>query len=130
MLRAFISAVLVLLEVLPVQAQAPLSPAAAQVRASVEALPVGGKLTVSMLNGDEYYGNLHSIEGESFSIREVDLKQVLTLRYEDVARVRKDYGRPGFGGRRVHPRKNLIGGIIVLGILFGLVIALVAADKS
>jgi hypothetical protein len=137
-LRGFRSAVvlfLVFLQIASCSAQTPgtqpqLSPAAAQVRTNVQDLPIGGKLTVTMLNGSEYYGNLRSIEGDSFSIREVDLKRVLTLRYEDVKRVRKDYGRPGFGGRRVHPRTNRIAAIVILAALLGLVIGAVAADKS
>ena len=72
---------------------------------------------------------MHSFEAGSFSIREVDLNKVLTLRYEDVQRIRKDYGRKGFGGRRVHPRTNRIAALVILGLLM-LVIALVAADKS
>ena len=84
----------------------------------------------SLLDGSQYCGNLHSIEAGSFSIREVDLNTVLTLRYEDVQRIRKDYGRRGFGGRRVHPRTNRITALVVLGALLVLVFALVAADKS
>jgi hypothetical protein len=95
----------------------------------VENLPIGGRLTVNMLDGNQYCGNLHSIEAGSFSIREVDFNKVLTLRYEDVQRIRKDYGRKGFGGRRVHPRTNRIAALVILGLLV-LVIALVAADKS
>jgi hypothetical protein len=114
----------------PVQPNAPLTAAAARIRSQVENLPVGGRLTVNMLDGSQYCGNLHSIEAGSFSIREVDLNKVLTLRYEDVQRIRKDYGRKGFGGRRVHPRTNRIAALVVLGGLLVLVFALVAADKS
>jgi hypothetical protein len=108
----------------------PLSPVAEEVRAKVQALPIGARLTVNLSNGNQYCGNLHSIEGETFSLREVDLKTVVTVRYDDVERVRKDYGMPGFGGRRVHPRTNLIAMIAVLGALFGVVIGLVLSDKS
>jgi hypothetical protein len=116
--------VLVWLQVLPLCAQP------AQVKAQVEALPIGGKLTVNMLDGSEYYGNLKSIEADTFTIREVDLKRELTLRYDEVKKVRKDYGRRGFSGRRVHPRKNLIAGLAVLGALLTLVIVAVALDRS
>jgi hypothetical protein len=108
---------------------AQLSAAAQQIRSRIESLPVGGKLTVDMLDGSQYYGNLHTIESDSFSIREVDLKRVLTLRYAEVKKVRKDYGRRGFGGKRVHPRTNLIAALAVVGGLV-LLIALVASDKS
>ena len=43
----------------------------------------------------------------------MDLNQTLTLRYQDVERVRKNYGRTGFAGQRIHPRKSLITGLII-----------------
>lgn len=52
----------------------------------------------------------------TISLREVDLKTVLTVHYEDVEHVRKNYGRPGFGGRRVHPRTNRVAMIAILGV--------------
>lgn len=107
-----------------------LGAAAAKVRTQVQDLPVGGAVTVNMLNGEEYYGRIKSIEPESFSIREVDLKTDLTLRYENVKRVRKDYGRRGFNGKRIHPRRSLIATVIFIGALLALVIGLVASDKS
>ena len=110
--------------------QTPLNPAAAKVRAQVQALPIGGELTVIMPGGREYHGNLKSIDSDSFSLREVDLKSEITLRYEDVKNVLKGYGRPGFGGRRVHPRRNLIAGLCVIGGLLIPVIVAVASDKS
>jgi hypothetical protein len=111
-------------------AQPPLSPAAAGVKTQVDALPIGGKLTVTMLDGSVYHGHLRSIEAESFSVREVDLNSVLTLRYEEVNRVQKDYGRPGFGGKRVNPRINRIAGLLILGALLGIVFGVLAAAKS
>ena len=130
--RAFLAVVLAVLQatLAAQQSPVPLTSAAGRVRSQVENLPVGGRLTVNMTDGSQYCGNLHSIEAQSFSIREVDLKQVLTLRYEDVQRVRKDYGRKGFGGRRVHPRTNRIAALAVLGGLLVLVFALLATDKS
>jgi len=133
--RAPIAALLTSLLVCPLRSQQaaplpPLSPAASEIRAKVNALPIGGKLTVNMIDGKQYCGNLQSIEGEAFSLREVDLKAVVTVHYEDVKRVRKNYGRPGFSGRRVYPRTNRIAALAVLGGLMALVFALVLSDKS
>ena len=133
--RAPIAALLTSLLVCPLRSQQaaplpPLSPAAEEIRAKVNALPIGGKLTVNMIDGKQYCGDLQSIEGETLSLREVDLKTVVTVRYEDVKRVRKNYGRPGFGGRRVYPRTNRIAAIAVIGGLMALVFALVLSDKS
>jgi hypothetical protein len=128
-LLAFIQSTPASAQLPPAQPNAPLTAAAERIRSQVENLPVGGRLTVNMLDGTQYCGNLQSIEAGSFSIHEVDLNRVLTLRYEDVQRIRKDYGRKGFGGRRVHPHTNRIAALVVLGLLV-LVIALVASDKS
>jgi len=104
--------------------------AADVIRNQVRDLPVGGAVTVNMLTGEEYYGRIKSIEPDSFSIHEVDLKRDLTLRYEDVKRVRKDYGRKAITGKRIHPHRVLITTLIVVGALLTLVIAAVASDKS
>jgi hypothetical protein len=123
--RALVAILLAAVLVHPARTQSP-----ADVRAKVQALAIGGRLTVNLRNGTQYCGNLHSIEDQTFSLREVDLKTVVTVRYEEVERVRKGYGRPGFGGRRVHPRTNLIATLAILGGLFAVVFALVLSDKS
>lgn len=107
-----------------------LHPAMAQVKQTVASIPIGGKLTVILPNRTEYHGHLRSIESDSFSIREVDLKTVLTLRYDEVEKVRKDYGRKGFGGRRVNPRTSLIVSLVVLGSLLALAFIAAAANKT
>ena len=114
----------------PTGAQSQLGPAAVRLKTEVDAFPIGGKLTVTMLGGSEYHGNLRSIEADSFTLREVDLKKVVTIRYEEVKRVQKDYGRPGFGGKRVNPRTNRIAGILIIGALWGIVFAVAAAAKA
>ena len=134
--RSFLAGLLVGLQlyVLPFHLfggqQPPLTPDAQQVKTQVQNIPIGGKLTVNLLNGKEYYGNLSSTDAESFTMREVDLKQTLTLQYAEVQKVRKDYGRPGFGGRRVHPHRSLITGLIIVAALVSLVVVAVASDKS
>ena len=111
----------------PGQAQ---TPAVDKVKAQARDLPTGGKVTINMLDGAQYCGTVASIDPESVTIHEVDLQKDLTLRYEEIQRVRKDYGRKGFGGRRVYPRTNRIAGLAILGGLLIIVIAAVLADKS
>ena len=107
-----------------------LSPAAVKIRERVNAIPMGGKLTVRKVDGTEFHGNLQAIDASTFSVREVDLRTVVTVAYEDVDRVSKNYGGKGFGGRRVNPKKSLIVGIVVVGALLALVFVAVANDKS
>ena len=131
--RSILAALLVLLLAHPGLAQtsapAPRS-RTAEIRARVQALPIGGEVTVNMADGAQYCGNVQGIAPDTFSVREVDLHAVVTLRYDEVQRVRKGYGRPGFGGRRVYPRTNRIAGLAIAAGLIILVIAAVLSDKS
>jgi hypothetical protein len=111
-------------------APVPLSVAAQEVAEQVKKIPPGGKLTVQMGNGSEYHGRLLSIGDEEFSIREVDLKQDLAIRYSDVNRVRKNYGGKGLGGKRVDPKRNLIVGATLFGTLMIILAVALAKDKS
>jgi hypothetical protein len=50
---------------------------AARIRAQVEDLGVGHRITVKMQNGDYYHGTVSKIGSDSFEIAEVDLAQVV-----------------------------------------------------
>jgi hypothetical protein len=93
-------------------------------RRMVAGFPIGEAVTVDLLDGAARHGRIRSIEPDSFSILEVNLKQVVTIRYDEVRRILKGIGRPGAGGRRVDPRTNHIAGLAILGGL--VVIAIVA----
>jgi hypothetical protein len=108
----------------------PLSAGASKIRDQVNDLAIGGKLTVFKIDGTEYHGNLQAIEATTFSIREVDLKTIVTIPYDEVDRVRKNYGGKGFGGHRVDPKKSLIAGIVIVAVLLTVVFVAVAKDKS
>lgn len=112
------------------QSPPPLSPHAVKIKARVQALPADAKLTVNMLDDSQYCGTVQNVDAESFSMHEVDLKRTLTVRYEDVQKVRKGYGGKGFGGRRVYPRTNMITALVFVGVLFGLVIGLLATQNA
>jgi hypothetical protein len=102
-----------------------------QIRRKVARLPIGGAVTVDFLDGATRAGRIHSIEPDSFSIREVDLRRTVTIRYDQVRRITKGIAGRGFGGRRVNPRTNRIAGLAILGGLLGLLIfAVVALKKS
>jgi hypothetical protein len=107
-----------------------LSPVAQKIKAEVSRIPIDGKLTVRKIDGTEYHGRLQAIEPEQFSIREVDLKTTVTIPYDEVEQVRKNYGGKGAGGQRVNPKKNLIVAAVTLGVLFTILIVALAKDKS
>jgi len=60
----------------------------------------------------------------------VDLKQILTLRDDEVARVTRDYGGKGFGGGGIRGQHRLLIGILIIGGLLTLVFVAVASDQS
>jgi len=93
-----------------------------KVKDQVQKVGILEDVTVILLTGKEYYGSISKIETDRFEIAEVDLKQRMEFDYKDVKKVRKGYGGRGFGGKRVNPRHNLIAGISVVGLLFGIAI--------
>src|SRR5262245_49661031 len=92
------------------------------VKDQVQKIGVAKKVTVILLTGKEYYGAISKIEPDRLEMSEVERKQRMELEYKDVEKVRKGYGGRGFGGKRVNPRHNLIAGIAVVGLLFGIAI--------
>jgi len=90
-----------------------------------------GNVTVSMRDGHEYYGLITQVGQEDFKVKEVALNQEITLRYQDVKKVREGYGTTrNIAGRRIHPRTKLIVTLAVVGGLLTLVFVAVATDKS
>jgi hypothetical protein len=77
-------------------------------------------VTVIMLNKTEYAGSVHSIEPDRFTVYEVDQKQLIDIKYDEVKKVLNGYGGKGISGKRVHEKRSLIVGAAILG---GLLIA-------
>ena len=77
-----------------------------------------------MNNRNERYGSIERIDEDSFQLAEVDLKQVFTVSYNEVKRVREGYGNPNqFTGRRWNPIWAKISLVAVIG-MFAVVIPL------
>jgi len=126
-------AALLILVILPsaiAQPTAPLSPAAQKISDQLRDFPLGGRVTINLYKGEELYGNIKSIPSDSLTIHEADRDNDRTVRFEDVRQVRKDYGRRGFNGKRIHPHRRPITTVIFVGVLLGVVIGLLASDKT
>ncbi len=108
----------------------PLNPATQKIKDQINAIQIGSKLTIRKTDGTEYHGRLDAVQTQTFSIREVDLKQIVTFPYSEVDRVRKNYGGKGIGGRRVDPKRSLIVSAAIVGALFTILIVALAKDKS
>jgi len=111
------------------QAQ-PLSKDALKVKQQVAALAVGAPISVIRRGAPEEYGTFVSAEADSFSFYDVDSKQQIQLKFEDVRKVKNGYG--GYNSLRQHHvdrDKSRIIGIAVVGGLLALTFGAVLASK-
>jgi len=91
---------------------------ARKIKRMVEKIGVAGRLTLYLKNGEELYGSVVRYDAESLQIAEIDLKQVVSVQYVNIKRVREDYGkRDLFTGKRSNPSKGFKIGLAV-GLLF------------
>jgi hypothetical protein len=107
------------------------TPQVEKIRQQVGRIGNLNNVTVAMRDGHEYYGLITQVRQEDFLLNEVDLNREITVRFQDVKKVREGYGtRRNLYGRRIHPRTHLIVTLAVVGGLLALVFVAVATDKS
>jgi hypothetical protein len=116
------------------QAQpAKLDDKARKIKRMIEKIGVAGRLTLYLKNGEELYGSVVRYDEESLQVAEIDLKQVVTIQYKNVKKVRDDYGKPNpFTGKRNNTAKGIKIGIAI-GVFFlaiGLPIIAIASSKD
>ena len=86
-------------------------------------LGVGHQVTAVLKDGLEYHGAITEINDENFKLAEIDLKQVFTVRYDNIKKLYRDYGeKEPFFGR--NPKRQMI---MVVSIMTFLTVSLVAA---
>ncbi len=103
-------------------------PTSERIRQKVQAIGVARKITVILKDGTERYGTVAAISPDAFQIIEVDLKQELEFRYDEVGKVRKDYGRKHtLTGKRVNPLWGRVVGAALLGT-FAIIIGVGVGD--
>src|SRR5689334_16407041 len=81
-----------LMTILTIHAASAQTSPAEKIRQQVGKIGNLSNVTVWMRDGHEYYGRIAQIDREDFSVNEVDLNQRITLRYQDVKKVRAGYG--------------------------------------
>src|SRR6185437_14062043 len=75
-----------------------------QIKSRLRSLGIASRVTVMLNNGNERYGSVERLDEDSFQLAEVDMKQVFTVAYSDVKRVREGYGNTNqFTGKRWNP---------------------------
>jgi hypothetical protein len=116
------------------QAQsAPLDDKSRKIKRMVEKIGVAGRLTLYLKNDEKLYGSVVRYDEESVQVAEIDLKQVITIQYRNIKKIREDYGkRDPLTGKRSNPPKGIRVGIAA-GLLFlavGLPIVVLASMKD
>ncbi|HEX8174455.1 MAG TPA: hypothetical protein VF543_04980 [Pyrinomonadaceae bacterium] len=111
----------------------PLDDKARKIKRMVEKIGVAGRLTLYLKNGENLYGSVVRYDEESLQVAEIDLKQVITVQYRNIKKIREDYGkRDPITGQRSNPPKGIKLGISI-GLLFvavGLPIVVLASMKD
>ena len=94
---------------------------AEQIKWKLRGLGIASRVTVALNNGNERYGSIEQIGEDSFQLAEVDMKQVFTISYNDVKKVREGYGNPNqFTGKRWNPiwaKISLIAVVVLLVVV-------------
>jgi sRNA-binding regulator protein Hfq len=105
---------------------------ARKIKRTVEKIGVGGKLTLYLKNGEDLYGSVVRYDEEGVQITEIDLKQVVTVQYKNIKKVREDYGNPNiFTGKRNNPPKGIRIGVLAAALAFAflpIIVVLTAKD--
>ena len=98
-----------------------------KLKKQIEEIGIGRKITVIRLDEREFYGSVSNIEADGFQIDEVDLKQTVGFKYNELKKVRKGYGGKNYAvGKRIKPLKNLLVGAALLGgpvLFFGILLS-------
>ncbi len=101
-----------------------------QLKKQVEKIGIGRKITVIRLDEREFYGSVNDIEADGFQIDEVDLKQTVSFKYNELKKVRKEYGGKNYAvGKRVKPGRGLLYGVAIFGTLF-VILGIALSDKD
>jgi hypothetical protein len=97
---------------------------AEEIKWKVRSLGIASRVTVKLNNGNERYGSIERIDKDSFQLAEVDVKQVFTMSYSDVRKIREGYGNPNqFTGKRWNPIWAKIA-VTAVVVMFAIVIPL------
>lgn len=123
-MRLHLSLILILGLVLPQT----VDPQIEKIKRDVAHIGLLQKITVVFKDGEENYGTVSRIENDRFAINDVDLQHEIEIGYDEVKKVRKNYGRRGFLGKRPNPMWGWIAGILLFGTLIGLAIAVGGGD--
>ena len=117
--------------VLPTPAQTappPLSAKAQSVRRKANSLAPRSHISVLPKKAQEEFGTFLASDAESFTFHDIDRKVDVTLRYEDVKKIKDGYGGYNhLNHKHVDREKQLIVVAVVVGGLVALIVAAAAS---
>jgi hypothetical protein len=102
----------------------PLSKKASEVKVKVETLSPQARVSVIPVHGEEEFGTFVSNDPDRFTFYDVDQKMNVTLKYEEVRKVKDGYG--GYNhlrGRHTDHTKAIVIGVVLACVLVALIIA-------
>lgn len=103
---------------------------ASKIKAKVKSLGIAGRVTVVLKNNNEYYGAISQIGEDSFQLADVDLKQQITVSYDEVKKVISGFGNPNpFNGKRWHPSWHIAAVAAVVGLTVLIVVVGASATR-
>jgi len=103
-----------------------------KIRRIVRKVGVGGKITLFLANGDELHGAVSRIGADDVDLAETDLRQLFTIRYANVRKVRDGYDHVSLltGRRASSPRGFKIALHVGVIALIALPIIAIGAAKD
>ena len=105
-----------------------LSKSAAAIKQRADTLKPQAKISVIPRSGSEEFGTFVSNNDEGFTFIDVDRNTTVTMRYEDVKKLKDGYG--GYNSvqqRHTDRTKGLVVAVIAVGALGGLIAAVATA---
>lgn len=124
-------ALICILTATAVNAQQPplLSKWANEVKAKVDQLSPRARISVIPVQGEEEFGTYISNDSSRFTFYDVDQKMDVTLKYEEVRKMKEGYG--GYNHlRRRHTdhTKAIVVGVVLAGVLLALIVGAAHAN--
>lgn len=94
----------------------------------IENLAPQAHITVVRAGASNEYGDFLSHDQETFTFYDVDQKQNVTVRYDDVKKIKKGYGGYNpFIRKHTDPTKRVVYVLVFAGVLAAVVVAAAAA---
>lgn len=105
--------------------------AAQTIKAQVEKIGRGRDVTIVRHDGHEFYGMIMKIGDDFVAIHDVDEKAEVEIDFAHVRKITRGYGSVrAWNGKRIAPKKNIIGIVIATATVIAIPVLVVMAVKD